>query len=97
MPLQQYLQLLRLQGKFVQVGAPEDVVPPINMFALIAKRVSIAGSLIGSPQDIKNMLKLFVEKGVHTWNNNVPMKDANKAIVDMDAGKARYRYVLVNE
>ncbi|KIW18351.1 hypothetical protein PV08_02639 [Exophiala spinifera] len=97
MPLQQYLQLLRLQGKFVQVGAPEDVVPPINMFALISKRVSIAGSLIGSPQEIKDMLKLFVEKGVHTWNNNVPMKDANKVVVDMDAGKARYRYVLVNE
>jgi alcohol dehydrogenase (NADP+) len=25
------------------------------------------------------------------------MKDANKAIVDMDDGKARYRIVLVNE
>ncbi|KAI1616908.1 zinc-binding alcohol dehydrogenase [Exophiala viscosa] len=97
MPLQQYLQLLRLKGKFVQVGAPEDVVPPINMFQLISKRVSIGGSLIGSPQEIKDMLKLFVEKGVHTWNVNVPMSEANKAVVDMDAGKARYRYVLVNE
>jgi alcohol dehydrogenase (NADP+) len=43
------------------------------------------------------MLKLFAEKGVRAWNNNLPMKDANKAVVDMDAGKARYRYVLVNE
>lgn len=25
------------------------------------------------------------------------MKEANQAVVDMDAGKARYRYVLVNE
>jgi alcohol dehydrogenase (NADP+) len=24
------------------------------------------------------------------------MKDANKAVVDMEDGKARYRYVLVN-
>jgi alcohol dehydrogenase (NADP+) len=57
----------------------------------------MSGSLVGSPHEIKDMLKLFAEKGVRAWNNNVPMKDANKAIIDMDAGKARYRYVLVNE
>lgn len=67
------------------------------VFALILKRCSLAGSLIGPPQEIRQMLDLFAEKGVRTWNNNVPMKDANKAILDMHAGKARYRYVLVNE
>ncbi|PQE23107.1 hypothetical protein CJF32_00004510 [Rutstroemia sp. NJR-2017a WRK4] len=97
LPLQGYLSLLRFRGKFVQVGAPEDVVPGFNMFALIGKKVEIGASLIGSPQEIKDMLALFAEKGVKTWNNNVPMKDANKAIMDMEAGKARYRYVLVNE
>ena len=34
------------------------------------------------------------EKGVKTWNVNVPMKDANKVLLDFEAGKARYRYVL---
>jgi alcohol dehydrogenase (NADP+) len=97
LPLESYLQLLRLKGQFVQVGLPEDIVPGFHMFPLILKRVSIAGSLIGSPQDIKDMLKLFVEKDVRTWNVNVPMKDANQVVKDMDAGKARYRYVLVNE
>ena len=67
------------------------------MFALILKRCSFAGSLIGPPREIGQTLDLFAEKGVRTWNNNVPIKDANKAIVDMQAGKARYRYVLVNE
>jgi alcohol dehydrogenase (NADP+) len=67
------------------------------VFALIFKRCSLAGSLIGPPREIKQMLELFAEKGVRTWNNNVPMRDANKAVVDMVAGKARYRYVLVNE
>ncbi|EXJ77783.1 hypothetical protein A1O3_10012 [Capronia epimyces CBS 606.96] len=97
MPLPQYLQLLKLNGVFVQVGAPEDIVPGFNMFALIAKRVTITGSMIGSPKEIQQMLDLFAEKGVHTWNNNVPMTEANKAVVDMVDGKARYRYVLVNE
>lgn len=26
-----------------------------------------------------------------------PMKDASQAVVDLEAAKARYRYVLVNE
>lgn len=97
LPLQQYLSLLRFNGVFCQVGAPEDPVPGFNAFALIAKRVKITGSLIGSPKEIKSMLDFFAEKGVSSWNVNVPMKDANQAIMDMDAGKARYRYVLVNE
>lgn len=97
MPLQKYLSLLKFNGTFVQVGAPEDPIPGFNAFALIGKRVKITGSMIGSPNEIKDMLKFFAEKGVRTWNNNVPMKQANQAIKDMDAGKARYRFVLVNE
>jgi len=97
MPLQQYLQLLRVNGQFIQVGVPDDPIPSFHAFALITKGVKIGGSAIGSPGEIREMLDLFAKKGVKTWNVNIPMKDANKAIVDMDAGKARYRYVLVNE
>jgi len=43
------------------------------------------------------MLNFFAEKGVKTWNNNRPMKDANTVIPDMENGKARYRYVLCNQ
>jgi len=97
MPLQQYLQMLRVNGQFIQVGAPEDKIPAFNAFALIGKGVKIGGSAIGSPEEIREMLALYAKQGVKTWNVNLPMKDANKAIVDMEAGKARYRYVLVNE
>lgn len=97
MPLQKYLSLLRFNGTYVQVGAPEDNLPGFNAFALLSKRAKITGSMIGSPQEIKDMLKFFAEKGVKSWNNNVPMSKANQAIVDMEDGKARYRYVLVNE
>lgn len=97
MPLQRYLSLLKVKGQFIQVGAPEDPIPAFGAFALIGKGVRVGGSAIGSPEEIREMLKLFAEAGVKTWNNNFPMKDANKAIVDMEAGKARYRIVLVNE
>ena len=97
MPLQKYLSLLRFNGTFVQVGAPEDALPGFNAFALLSKRAKITGSMIGSPQEIKDMLDFFAKKGVKSWNNNISMKNANQAIVDMEAGKARYRYVLVND
>ncbi|KAK6368567.1 hypothetical protein LTR64_006721 [Lithohypha guttulata] len=91
MPLQKYLSLLAFNGTFVQVGAPEDPIPGFNAFALMSKRVKLTGSMIGSPQEIKDMLKLFAEKGVKTWNNNMSMADANVAVVNLEEGKARYR------
>ena len=87
----EYLTLLGVNGQFIQVGAPEDAIPPFNAFALIAKSVKIAGSMIGSPEEIRTMLKLAVEKGVYS------LKDVNQAVVDFNAGKPRYRFVLVSE
>lgn len=97
MPLEQYLMLLRTNGQFIQVGAPEDRLPAFNAFSLIAKGCKIGGSAIGAPHEIEEMLELTVKKNVKPWINARPLKDANQAVLDMDAGKARYRYVLVNE
>ena len=96
MPLTSYLQLLRTKGTFIQVGAPEDKLPDLTAFALIAKGCKIGGSIIGSPGEIEEMLKFAADKKVKPWIQKVPMKEANKAIVDMEAGKARYRYSLYN-
>lgn len=97
MPLQGYLSLLRRDGTFVQVGAPEDGLSQLGAFPFIVNRIKLTGSLIGSPEDIREMFQLAVDKKVKPWIQEIPMKDANKAVVDMDAGKARYRYTLVNE
>ncbi|PVI08088.1 GroES-like protein [Periconia macrospinosa] len=96
-PLSGYLRLLKTNGQFIQVGAPEDKLPAIMAFALIAKGCKIGGSQIGSPKEIEEMLKFAAEKGVKPWVQKVPMKQANKAVVEMEQGKARYRFVLENE
>lgn len=57
----------------------------------------MGGSCIGSPKDISNMLDFAVKKNVHPIIQVRPLKDANQAVIDMDEGKARYRYVLQNE
>jgi D-arabinose 1-dehydrogenase-like Zn-dependent alcohol dehydrogenase len=96
MPLESYLRLLRTGGQFIQVGAPEDKLPPIAAFGLIGKGCKIGGSQIGSPRDIEEMLKFAAEKGVKPWVQKRSMKEANRSVVEMEEGKARYRYVLVN-
>lgn len=98
MPLTQYLSLLRYGGDFIQVGAPDGgELPPINAFTLISGGFKVGGSAIGSPSDIKEMLQLAVDKKIKPWVEKRSLKDANQAVKDMEAGKARYRYVLVNE
>lgn len=96
MPLEQYLRLL-VHGTFIQVGVPEARMPAFHAFALITKGVKMGGSAIGSPAEIWEMLDLTVKKNVKPWISARPLKEANQAVVDMTANKARYRHVLVNE
>ncbi|THC87184.1 hypothetical protein EYZ11_013370 [Aspergillus tanneri] len=97
MPIVDYISLLKTNGSFVQLGIPEDGALSVPASSLIKKRVKFSGSLIGSPSEICEMLQLAAEKKVQAWVEERPMKEANQAIVDMEAGKARYRYVLVNK
>lgn len=98
MPLQEYLSLLKIKGTFIQVGAPDGGnLPPINAFTLLMGGIKVGGSLIGAPWEIEEMLKLAADHKIKPWVEKRPMKEANQTVIDMDAGKARYRYVLVNE
>ena len=97
MPFTRYLSLLRTKGTLIMVGVPEDSIPGFNLFSLIGKKAKIGGSSIGSPQQIREMLELAEKKKIKPWINLYPMKDANQAVVDFEAGKPRYRFVLLNE
>lgn len=69
----------------------------MNAFTLIVNGIKIGGSAIGSPALIEEMLQLAVDKNIKPWVQTRPLKEANQTVVDMAEGKARYRYVLVNE
>lgn len=96
MPMNDYLGLLKTGGTMVQVGLPEDggLFAPVRS---LMRRLKLESSLVGSPNEIREMFQLVADKGIQPWIQEIPMKDANKAIVDMEEGLARYRYVLVNE
>lgn len=97
MPLDGYLSLLKTKGTLIQVGAPDGgELPPINAFTLLKGGIKIGGSGIGSPSEIAEMLQLAADKKIKPWVQKKSMKEANQAIIDMEQGKARYRYVLEN-
>ncbi|OKL55899.1 hypothetical protein UA08_08955 [Talaromyces atroroseus] len=97
MPLAQYVSLLKVDGTLIQLGNPEDGSLSIPAGMLIMRGAKLGGSVIGSPGDIREMLELAAEKQLKPWIEERPMDDANNAIVDMNNGKSRYRYVLVNK
>ncbi|KAI4609825.1 uncharacterized protein J4E88_004477 [Alternaria novae-zelandiae] len=95
-PLDQYLNLLDVNGTFVQLGAPDDPLPSFSPMGLIFKNLKIAGSLIGTRQHIRDMLELAKKTNLKAWVQVRPMSEANDVIVDFEKGLPRYRYVLKN-
>jgi D-arabinose 1-dehydrogenase-like Zn-dependent alcohol dehydrogenase len=97
MPLSGYLNLLRPRGRFIQLGAPDDMLPNLHAFSLIQKNILIGGSCVGTPMQIEEMLQLVVDKQLQPRVETRPIEDANQAVLDMEDGKSRFRYVLVNK
>ncbi|KAI9486096.1 MAG: chaperonin 10-like protein [Benjaminiella poitrasii] len=91
-----FLNLLRPNGRFINVSAPDWDFPAISPLLMIMNQVSIEGSAIGSPEEIRDMLDFADKHNVRPWIQKYPMKDVNKALEDFRAGKPRFRFVLEN-
>lgn len=89
--------MLKKGGSYTQVGLPDDGVFQLNGGLVVHNRLNFEGSVIGSPQDLRDMLEFVTKHNIKGLIQERPMKDATKAVVDLEAGKARYRYVLVND
>lgn len=61
-----------------------------------AAGTAVAGSTIGSPSELKEMLEFAAKHNVRPWIQKYDMDDINKALPDFKAGKPRFRFVLVN-
>lgn len=98
-PLDGYLSMLYVHGKFITVGIPDadNPLPTIHPFILAGNGCMVGGSAIGSKKECLEMLELAREKGVKPWIEEMPMKDAKKALEGVKAGRVRYRYVLTQD
>ncbi|RLN86892.1 hypothetical protein BBJ28_00002127 [Nothophytophthora sp. Chile5] len=95
MPYNTYLGLLRKRGTLIMLGLPNDEVKFKPIF-VVARGIRVVGSLIGSPQDIKDMLAVAAEKNVRPIIQNLPMARVNEGITLAREGRVRYRVVLEN-
>lgn len=93
----EYFSLLRKDGTFCQVGNPDDGPLVVPQGPILSKRLRLTGSSAGSPAEIREMLQVAADKKIRPWVQERPMSEANQAILDLEAGKPRYRYVLVND
>ena len=95
-PLRTYLTMLRVHGKFVNVGLPaaDNPLPPMHAFDLQTNAAFMGGSHLGSKSDCYAMLKLAAEKGIKPWVQEMPMSQAKTALEALRKGDVKYRYVL---
>lgn len=91
-----YLGALKPRGRLVMVGA---VLEPMQIpaFGLISGEKAVAGSPVGSPSVILDMLDFCARHGIAPTTEHFPMSKANEAIAHLESGKARYRIVLSND
>lgn len=79
------------------INHPAYIQAPVQPVADSTGNVHISGSAIGSVSGIAECLQFAADHKIKAWVKRYPMKEANDAVVSMENGEARYRYVLVNE
>jgi uncharacterized zinc-type alcohol dehydrogenase-like protein len=92
--LDAYITLLKRDGTMTLVGAPATPHPSPQVFNLIMKRRSIAGSLIGGIPETQEMLDFCAEHGIVADIEMIRAEEINDAYERMLKGDVRYRFVI---
>lgn len=88
-----YLNLLKVDGAMVLVGAPEEPAT-LNAFALIPGRRTLAGSMIGSIKETQEMLDFCGQHGIVADIETIAIDQINEAYARMQKSDVRYRFVI---
>ena len=92
--LDAFLTLLKRDGVMTLVGAPAEPHPSPNVFNLIMKRRSLAGSLIGGIMETQEMLDFCAEHGIVSDIEVIPMQQIDAAYERMLKSDVKYRFVI---
>jgi uncharacterized zinc-type alcohol dehydrogenase-like protein len=88
-----YLGLLKVDGSFVVVGAPENPIP-VHAFSIIPGRKSISGSMIGSIKETQEMLDFCGEHNIVSEIEKINIQQVNEAYERVLKSDVRYRFVI---
>ncbi|GAB2234296.1 hypothetical protein Droror1_Dr00003543 [Drosera rotundifolia] len=90
-PFDPYLNLLKVAGVYVTVGASEVKFSPIS---LLRGMRTVAGSAAGGTKDIQEMLDLCAAKGVYPKVEVIPIDYVNEALERLIKRDVKYRFVI---
>ncbi len=88
-----FVNLLATDGALVMVGVPDEPVA-VNGFPLIAKRRTIAGSMIGGIAETQEMLDFCGGHNIASDIELIPIQKVNEAYDRVLKGDVRYRFVI---
>lgn len=88
-----YLNLLKRDGAFVLVGAPETPLS-VGAFSLIPKRRQFSGSMIGGLPETQEMLDFCGEHGIVSDIEIIPIQKIDEAYDRMIQSDVKYRFVI---
>jgi uncharacterized zinc-type alcohol dehydrogenase-like protein len=94
--LDSFTRLLKRDGTLCLVGVPEHAHPSPDISALIFRRRSIAGSLIGGIAETQEMLDFCAEHGIVAEIETIPIQAIDQAYERMLRSDVRYRFVIDN-
>ncbi|MGS0743341.1 NAD(P)-dependent alcohol dehydrogenase [Glaciimonas sp. GG7] len=92
--LDNFLNLLKRDGAMTLVGAPAESHPSPNVFNLIMKRRTLAGSLIGGIKETQEMLDFCAEHGITSDIELIDIQNINTAYERMLKSDVKYRFVI---
>jgi alcohol dehydrogenase (NADP+) len=88
-----YLNLLRVDGSLALVGAPEHPLPVVA-FSLIPYRRSFAGSMIGGIAETQEMLDFCGKHNIVSDIEMISIQQINEAYDRLLKGDVKYRFVI---
>jgi uncharacterized zinc-type alcohol dehydrogenase-like protein len=92
-PVDDYTALLKQDATMCLVGLP-DHPPAVSIFNLIARRVSVAGSMIGGMPETQEMLDYCGQHNITADVEVIPIQKINEAYERMLKQDVKYRFVI---
>src|ERR1700736_1774865 len=94
-PWEHSLQSVRMGGTVVTVGVTTGNDPSANLLRLVSEKITVMGSIMGTLQEMHNMIRLVLAAGIKPEIGVVvPMEEAKKAILAMVEGRTHGKTVF---
>lgn len=96
--LPKYFSTLRVNGKFHNVGMPDEPLPTMSVTDFVTTGCSIGASHIGSRTEALAMLKLASEKNIKPFIETIPLsaEGCKKGVEKVKSNDVRYRVTLTD-